>query len=121
MSVSPSQDLPYFPILLEIKIKQNVILIDRYQFKERRIERHANITDDLIWDLLMKLLDFDPKTRISALEAFQHQFFTSPQIIAQIPLESKCIEEKALQMDEDWITKYDMNPSSIPKINELSD
>ncbi|KAA6380546.1 MAG: hypothetical protein EZS28_023924, partial [Streblomastix strix] len=67
------------------------------KLRERRIERPANITDDLIWDLLMKLLDFDPKTRISVLEAFQHPFFTSPQAIAEIPLESKNIAEKGMK------------------------
>jgi serine/threonine protein kinase len=37
-----------------------------------------------LWDLLSKLLDFDPYKRIPAEEALSHPFFTGPEAIADI-------------------------------------
>lgn len=44
--------------------------------RSRRIDRPASIKDDLQWDLLIKLLEFDPNKRFSAAEALQHPYFT---------------------------------------------
>ncbi|KAA6391551.1 MAG: putative Serine/Threonine kinase domain protein [Streblomastix strix] len=48
------------------------------QFLTNRIlNRPSSITNDDLWDLLQQMLNFDPKTRISAAEALQHPFFTN--------------------------------------------
>lgn len=48
------------------------------------IDRPPEIKDDRLWDLLSKILEFDPSKRISAAEALKHPFFTSPEAIADI-------------------------------------
>ncbi|KAA6388473.1 MAG: hypothetical protein EZS28_015999 [Streblomastix strix] len=42
------------------------------------IPRPEEIKDDILWNLLSKMLDFDPIKRITASEALQHPYFTSP-------------------------------------------
>jgi serine/threonine protein kinase len=42
----------------------------------KNLERPPQMKDDVLWDLLTKLLAFDRKDRISAAEALNHEFFT---------------------------------------------
>ncbi|KAA6402435.1 MAG: hypothetical protein EZS28_002041 [Streblomastix strix] len=58
---------------------QKLVLIDM-----PRIEKPSEITDNLLWDLLSKMLNFDPNKRISAVEALQHPYFTSPEAKADL-------------------------------------
>lgn len=41
------------------------------------IERPSEIIDDQLWDLLSKLLEFDPDKRFSADKALRHPYFRS--------------------------------------------
>ncbi|KAA6394809.1 MAG: hypothetical protein EZS28_009666 [Streblomastix strix] len=45
------------------------------------INRPSSIQDNLLWDLLVKLLSFDRKTRLSASDALSHPFFNRENII----------------------------------------
>ncbi|KAA6362605.1 MAG: hypothetical protein EZS28_041868 [Streblomastix strix] len=55
----------------------------------KSIERPAEITDNLLWNLLSQMLEFDPDKRIIAADAFMHSFFESPEAIADISEEQK--------------------------------
>ncbi|KAA6399304.1 MAG: hypothetical protein EZS28_005168 [Streblomastix strix] len=73
-----------------IKAKTN----HKFQKKMRHmksIERPLEIKDDILWDLISKLLEFDPIKRLSAAEALLHPFFTSPQALAEISDASRII------------------------------
>ncbi|KAA6367563.1 MAG: putative serine/threonine-protein kinase unc-51, partial [Streblomastix strix] len=50
----------------------------------RVLIRPPTITDNLLWDLLVRMLSFDRHTRISAAEALQHPFFTGEQAMREI-------------------------------------
>ncbi|KAA6373037.1 MAG: putative Spindle assembly checkpoint kinase [Streblomastix strix] len=41
------------------------------------LNRPSSIRDNTLWDLIVKMLNFDPKTRISAAKALEHLFFTN--------------------------------------------
>ncbi|KAA6398290.1 MAG: hypothetical protein EZS28_006184 [Streblomastix strix] len=86
-------------------------------FRElKNIERPKEITDNQMWDLLSKLLEFDPDKRISAAEALQHQYFTSPEALADIsPLQKEIAQLTATEKEKGKtnISEYDINPSFI--------
>lgn len=51
------------------------------------ILRPLEIKNDLLWDLLSKMLEFDPDKRISASKALQHEFFTNDESFSEISYE----------------------------------
>ncbi|KAA6376847.1 MAG: putative CAMK protein kinase [Streblomastix strix] len=80
------------------------------------IDRPQEIKDDILWDLLSKLLEFDPIKRITAAEALQHPFFTSPEAIADISKEQQDLASLAAVAElkgDSSITEFDKNPTFI--------
>ncbi|KAA6379889.1 MAG: hypothetical protein EZS28_024583 [Streblomastix strix] len=80
------------------------------------IDRPSKIKNDQLWDLLQNLLEFDPNKRITAAEALQHPYFTSPEAVAdvskeQIQLVGLAIIKQAL--GDSTITQFDKDPSFI--------
>ncbi|KAA6373388.1 MAG: hypothetical protein EZS28_031085, partial [Streblomastix strix] len=80
------------------------------------IKKPSQIKDNDHWDLLSKMLDFDPLKRISAEDALQHPFFTGPNAINDFSQEQHdlAIAAALLQQDGDEsVTDYDTEPSFI--------
>ncbi|KAA6353835.1 MAG: hypothetical protein EZS28_050638 [Streblomastix strix] len=87
-----------------------------------KIIRPASIQDDQLWNLLTQLLEFDPNRRISAEQALQHPFFTSPKAQAEISPLSRQITQNAIhasQMSDSWVMKYDMDQTYIVPTPEI--
>ncbi|KAA6379481.1 MAG: hypothetical protein EZS28_024991, partial [Streblomastix strix] len=80
------------------------------------IERPIQIKDDILWNLLSLMLEFDPDKRITASQALQHPFFTSPEAIDGISPEQHHLALQSAQAELDGnsnITEFDKNPSFI--------
>ncbi|KAA6394685.1 MAG: putative CAMK family protein kinase [Streblomastix strix] len=65
----------------------------------KSIERPEEIKDDILWDLLSKMLEFDPDKRITAAEALQHPYFTSPEAFADISKVQQDLAQQATQAE----------------------
>ncbi|KAA6361050.1 MAG: putative Aurora kinase C [Streblomastix strix] len=82
----------------------------------KSIERPSQIKDNLLWDLLQNLLEFDPDKRITAAEALQHPYFTSPEAIADVSKEQQDLASLAVTAEQDGdstITEFDKDPTYI--------
>ncbi|KAA6375851.1 MAG: hypothetical protein EZS28_028623 [Streblomastix strix] len=62
------------------------------KISQKQLNRPSTIKDNLLWDLLTKLLEFDPNVKISASEALMHPYFTGQQADDEI---TKCVERLA--------------------------
>ncbi|KAA6360129.1 MAG: hypothetical protein EZS28_044344, partial [Streblomastix strix] len=84
------------------------------QFSANRVlTRPQLITDDLLWDLLVKMLCFDRIKRISASDALNHPFFTGEQAMREISPEQYQLSQNAQTSQRNGdksITKFDINP-----------
>ncbi|KAA6374384.1 MAG: putative CAMK family protein kinase, partial [Streblomastix strix] len=83
------------------------------------LTRPSSITDDLLWDLLVKMLCFDRNKRISASDALNHPFFTGEQAMREISPEQEQLAKIALEEQRNGdknISQFDINPQFILKI-----
>ncbi|KAA6370948.1 MAG: hypothetical protein EZS28_033525, partial [Streblomastix strix] len=107
----------------EFPINANGLLDLQNKMRSRRIDRPASIKDDLQWDLLIKLLEFDPNKRFSAAEALQHPYFTSPQVDLEISIEARRIASNAaasIEEGQNKVTLYDLDSAFIVATTEIS-
>ncbi|KAA6357785.1 MAG: hypothetical protein EZS28_046688 [Streblomastix strix] len=81
--------------------------------KLKRIDRPQEIKDDILWDLLQCMLEFDPNKRITASDALQHPYFTSPEAKIDISLEQHISATLEKQKETKNITEFDTDPSFI--------
>ncbi|KAA6378604.1 MAG: hypothetical protein EZS28_025869, partial [Streblomastix strix] len=82
----------------------------------KSIQRPSEIKDDILWNLLSELLDFDPDKRITAVEALQHPYFTSPEAIADISKEQQDLASLSAIAElegDSSITDFDKDPTFI--------
>ncbi|KAA6398118.1 MAG: hypothetical protein EZS28_006357 [Streblomastix strix] len=80
------------------------------------IKRPTEIKDDILWDLLSQLLEFDPDKRITAAEALQHPYFTSPEAKNDISKEQQELAQQAADAElegDSSITEFDKDPTFI--------
>ncbi|KAA6373519.1 MAG: putative Serine/threonine-protein kinase involved in autophagy, partial [Streblomastix strix] len=84
--------------------------------KLKSINRPSEIKDNHLWDLLSQLLEFDPNKRITAAEALQHPYFTSPEALSDISKEQYDIASLSaiaeLEGDSN-IAEFDKDPTFI--------
>ncbi|KAA6362491.1 MAG: putative Serine/threonine-protein kinase NEK, partial [Streblomastix strix] len=81
---------------------------------EKKLNRPTNILDEVLWNLITKMLSFDGKERISAAEALNHEFFTREKADEEIPVNAFRLAlsaQKALQKGDTNINKYDLDSS----------
>ncbi|KAA6353574.1 MAG: putative serine/threonine-protein kinase H1, partial [Streblomastix strix] len=93
--------------------ERNHVQQHRMVARINRIERPQEIIDDFLWDLLSKLLEFDPDKRITAAQALQHPYFTSPEALADISIEQYISASWAKEKETENINKFDRDPSFI--------
>ncbi|KAA6395878.1 MAG: putative ribosomal protein S6 kinase, partial [Streblomastix strix] len=80
----------------------------------KKLDRPSQIVDDNLWNLIVRMLSFDRKNRISASDALKHPFFTSDQAKAEITDEQKQLAQSALLAQRNGdknITQFDIEPS----------
>ncbi|KAA6387335.1 MAG: putative serine/threonine protein kinase [Streblomastix strix] len=73
--------------------------------KLKCIKRPSEIKDNLLWDLLSQLLEFNTNKRITAAQALQHPYFTSHEAKADISKEYKDLAQQST------ITEFDKDPT----------
>ncbi|KAA6391446.1 MAG: hypothetical protein EZS28_013025 [Streblomastix strix] len=86
------------------------------QFDNDPIEKPPQLIDSILWDLLSQMLEFDVNKRITAAQALQHPFFTSPEAIDDISTDQIKLAQSAIVADfegDDNISEFDKDPSFV--------
>ncbi|KAA6370614.1 MAG: hypothetical protein EZS28_033859, partial [Streblomastix strix] len=89
----------------------------------KSIERPSIIKDDLLWDFLSKLLEFDPNKRLSADEALLHPYLTGSEASSDISdnqMELASLAIKAEKNGDKNITEFNKNQLYIIASNEIN-
>ncbi|KAA6380897.1 MAG: putative Mitogen-activated protein kinase kinase kinase NPK1, partial [Streblomastix strix] len=106
----------------EYPIKATTVPDLQKLMRQRQIIRPKAITDNLLWDLLMKLLQFDKKDRPTAEQALQHPYFTGEQAlkdISRLQHQIANVAQQCQQRGDSSITIYDINASYSVPGNEI--
>ncbi|KAA6369711.1 MAG: putative CAMK family protein kinase [Streblomastix strix] len=88
----------------------------------KSIERPLEITDNLLWDLLSQMLEFDPDKRIIAADALIHPYFNGSEASDDISEEQKKLASLATDAEingKKIISGIDKNPSFIVAEKEI--
>ncbi|KAA6380232.1 MAG: putative AGC family protein kinase [Streblomastix strix] len=97
--------------------------IDISKFMETKVLiRPEKLKDDVLWDLLMKMLSFDKNDRLSAESALKHPFFSYGIASKEITEESRLVAaaaRKAKQDGDTSITQQDTDPLFIIPLSEI--
>ncbi|KAA6373355.1 MAG: putative MAP kinase kinase family domain protein, partial [Streblomastix strix] len=104
----------------QLNIQSIITFMNKYS-QTKVLDRPQNIKNDLLWDLLVKMLQFDRKDRISAQIALQHPFFTGEQAMREIASEQIQLSqtaEQAKQKGDQNISQFETNPSFIFPLTE---
>ncbi|KAA6364430.1 MAG: hypothetical protein EZS28_040043, partial [Streblomastix strix] len=88
----------------------------------KTLERPPEVKDDILWDLLAKMLAFDRKDRISASDALNHEFFTSDKVLNEISKEVRNIAlaaQTSKNKGNHYVTQYDTNSLYIIPLRKI--
>ncbi|KAA6366937.1 MAG: hypothetical protein EZS28_037536, partial [Streblomastix strix] len=91
-------------------------------FRMLSIERPPEIKNNNLWNLLSKLLEFDPILRITAKEALQLPFFTSTEALDDISTQQKELVQQAISAElngDKIISEFDKDPSYTVSQQEI--
>ncbi|KAA6401905.1 MAG: hypothetical protein EZS28_002572, partial [Streblomastix strix] len=83
---------------------------------------HHPAKDDILWDLLTKMLTFNRKDRISIQDALNHEFFTGEQAMNEVSEEAKNLAvaaQIAKKYSNKSVTQYDTNSLFIIPLTEI--
>ncbi|KAA6372623.1 MAG: putative CAMK family protein kinase [Streblomastix strix] len=100
---------------------QTLQAINTFMFN-KTLERPKYIYDNLLWDLITKMLAFDRKNRFTVVEALKHQFFTGQQVFGEITqqIQSLALIAKTSKQNGDMsISQYDMSTLFIVPLLEI--
>ncbi|KAA6389336.1 MAG: putative CAMK family protein kinase [Streblomastix strix] len=92
----------------------------------KKLECPDQQKNDILWDLITKMLEFDKNKRLTAAEALKHQFFVSEQAENEILQEARQIAHKSLEQKQKGnvgISEFDTNSSYIiplPNVEQIT-